>query len=337
MKRVFTILLVLVFVFAFATCGQSNQAGDRPEQLKAAFITASPLGNDYIDMIWRGFLRLESEGWSVRSIEALDAVDHEDSIRAMANEGYDVIMLFGGELIQVGVDLSQDLKDINPNLHIFALDTERELSRDNITSVATDPFEASFVAGYVAAMSTETGTVGVIMHSDSPGMRRFSMGYYAGVEYANNGTNVVTAISGSPFDVSLAYEATLTMIASFPVDIIYHAAYIAGLGVIRAGAEMGIRIIGVDDWQGYIDDAVFWSALKPMETIVAGIANMYKDGVNLPTRLNFDFARGNRLFDDRDFERLPLEHQNNVARLMDGIANGTIDVYRNYPQMRMDF
>jgi basic membrane protein A len=343
MKKPIAILLVLVLTLAFAACGQKkqNQPQDEdtsaPLEKKACFITANAKGNDFIDMIWDGFTQLESEGWSVLCIEALDPVEYEEDIRAIAGEGYDIIMMFGGELINVGVDLSEELKNLNPSLHLFMLDMDKDFQKDNITSVSVDPFESSFVAGYVAAMTTETGTIGIIMHHDVPVMRRFSEGYYAGIKYADNGTEVVASITGDAEDVTLANEAALSMIDKYPVDIIYQVCYTAGTGVITACADKGIRAIGVDDWQGYIDDCVFWSALKPMGIAVTGVAKMYEAGEQLPTRINFNIAYGSKVFDDRDFEKLPEGLQNNVAKLVDGIKNGTIDVYENYADARLDY
>jgi basic membrane protein A len=343
MKRQIAILLVLVLTLAFAACGQKKQNQPQNEdtsaslEKKACFITAYARGNDFIDMIWKGFTQLESDGWTVQCIEALDAVEYEEDIRAIAGEGYSLIMLFGGELINVGVDLSQELKDINPSLHLVMIDTELDFQKGNITSVSVDPFESSFVAGYVAAMTTETGTVGIIMHHDTPVMLRFSEGYYAGIKYANNGTQVVTAITGDAEDVTLAYEAALTMIASHPVDIIYQVCYTAGTGVINACAEKGIRAIGVDDWQGYINDCVFWSALKPMDIAVSGVAKMYEAGEYLPSRLNYSIAYGSQAFDNRDFEKLHEGLQNNVAKLVDGIKDGTVDVYADYADARLGY
>lgn len=350
MKRLTALLLVMVLTFSFAACGQTadnqpqgndpasasqDKSTSAPIAKKACFITAYARGNDFIDMIWKGFTQLESEGWTVQCIEALDPVGYEEDIRAMAGEGYDVIMLFGGELANKGVDLSDELKEANPSLHLFMLDMDQDYQKDNVTSVAVDPFESSFVAGYVAAMTTETGSVGIIMHHDTPTMLRFSEGYIAGIEYANNGTQIVTAITGDAEDVTLANEAALTMISKYPVDIIYQVCYTAGTGVITACADKGIKAIGVDDWQGYINDCVFWSALKPMDVAVTGVAKMYETGEKLPYRLNYNIANGNKVYDDRDFEKLPEELKSNVVKLVDGIKNGTVDVYKNDADLRL--
>lgn len=353
MKKLTAIVLILALALALAACGQGNTSQPQAAgsasasqqegtptasaDKKACFITAYARGNDFIDMIWSGFTQLESEGWTVQCIEALESVSYEEDVRAMADEGYDLIMLFGGELINVGVDLADELKESNPDLHMVMLDTDHEYAKDNVTSVSVDPFESSFVAGYVAAMTTETGTVGVIMHHDTPVMLRFSEGYYAGVNYADNGTEVVTAITGDAEDVTLANEAALSMIASYPVDIIYQVCYTAGTGVITACAEKGIRAIGVDDWQGYIDDCVFWSALKPMDIAVAGVAKLFEAGEKLPTRLNYNIAYGSTVYDERDFEKLPEDLQAKVLALVEGIGDGTIDVYAGNADAKLEY
>ena len=284
-----------------------------------------------------GFTQLQSEGWTVNTIEALDPVEYEEDIRDMATQGYDVIMMFGAELINVGVDLSDEFKDTYPSLRLVAIDTNTDFQKDNITSICVDPYEAAFVAGYVAAMTTKTGTVGCIMHSDSPLMRRFSDGYDAGIAYTNNNTQMVLSISGSPTDVTLANEAAKTMMANYPVDIIYQVCYTAGTGVITACADAGIKCIGVDGWQGYIDPCVFWSTLKPMDVAVSSIAKMYAGGGQLPGVFVYNIENGCAAYDDRDFEKLPADLQAKVTAVMDGIANGTIDVYAKYPQDAVGF
>lgn len=340
-KKLTTVFLVLVLAVTLFGCAkQTVEAPEvKPEKssLRAVFITAYPLGNDFIDMIWDGFLQLESEGWGIQKIEAMDPVEYEEDIRAMAADGYDVIMLFGAEIIKVAVDLSDELYAAYPEMHMFFLDYENKHDIPNGTSVTVDPFESSFVAGYVAAMTSETKTVGVIIHSDAPILYRFSNGYFAGIQYADNDVKGEFAISGSPVDVTMAYEAAKSMIANYPVDIIYQVGYTAGTGIIQACAEAGIRCIGVDDWQGYINDSVFWSALKPIDLAVTGMGHLYKEGAELPSILNFNIASGSDVYDKRDLEKLPAELQAKVLQLEEDIKNGKVDVYANYPDYKLDY
>lgn len=339
MKKLITILLLLALTFAFAACGQENKnkSQDAGASKKACFITAYPGGNDFIDNIWEGFLRLQAEGWTVKMIEALDAAEYEETLRGIAAEGYGLIMTFGGELMNKAKDLSGELKDAYPAIYFIALDNAADQKDDVMTSVNVDVFETSFVAGYVSAMTTKTKSVGVIMHSDTPIMLRFSEGWDAGVAYADNGTKSVTSITGSPEDVTLASEAAFTMIATHNVDVIYQCAYTAGMGVITACADRGIKTVGNSAWQGNVNECVFWSSLKPMDSAVYGVAKMYEAGEKLPRILNFGVVQGNAVYDERDFVKLPAELQAKVLALVEGIKTGAIDVYENNPDARLDF
>ena len=328
------VAIVLVVVLSMIGLGGMGLA----EGNKVAFITAYALGNDFIDMICDGIAELEEEGWESIVIEALDVAEYEESLRAAAADGFNVIEIFGAELISVACDLSDEFAELYPDLHIFALDTSEDYGCANITSVSIDPFQSSFVAGYVAAMTSETGTVGIIMHHDTPTMLRFSMGYYAGIEYADNGTTVYTSITGDATDVTLANEAAKTMISNYPeIDTIYQVCYTAGTGVITACADAGIRCIGVDDWQGYIDPCVFWSALKPINVASAGVARLYAQGEELPARLDYNIQNGCKVYDERDLENLPEEIQTDVLALVQGIEDNSIDVYENYEDARIDY
>lgn len=356
MKKLITILLTFALVSTLAACGQqgattspssaqSQSTGNaqtpapvEPQlEKKACFVTAYAGGNDFIDNIWDGFLQLETEGWQVIMIEALDAADYEETLRGVAADGYGLVMVFGGELMNKAKDLTEELKDAYPALHFIALDEATDQGSDIMTSVNVDVFETSFVAGYVAALTSKTQSVGCILHSDVPIMLRFSNGWDAGVAYANNGTKSVTSVTGSPEDVSLATEATLTMIDTYNADIIYQCAYTASIGGITAGAERGIKSVGNSGWQGYLNESVFWSSLKPMDSAVYGVAQQYLAGEKLPRLLNFGVAQGSAVYDERDFVKLPAELQTKVVALVEGIKNGTIDVYANNPDARLDF
>ena len=371
MKKLIAILLAVGLVFALASCGQASNptiAGGNtssptsaptpaatveptattqpaaapadntdPNAGKVCFITEYPLGNPDMDMVEAGLTQIQSTGWTTNTIEALDSSQYEEDIRDMASQGYNVIMLFGAELINVGVDLADELKTTNPSLHLFMVLNTSDYQKDNVTSFSINPFESAFVAGYVAAMTTKTGTVGVIMHFNTPVMLPYCDGYMAGVAYANNGTQAVMSLTGNPTDVSLAHEAALTMIANNNVDIIFAAIYTATPGAFAACAEKGIKGISGDTYQGDVYPCLFWSQLSPVDVAVENVIKMYEAGGQLPGRVSFSAKTGNPLYDDRDFANLPADLQAKVTALAEDIKNGAIDVYKDYPDDKWDY
>lgn len=353
MKRVLSLIMVCVMILTFVGCSNNSQnsesaatevAAEEPvtsneETIakKAVYITTSPLGNDFTDLIWSGFKDLEKDGWEVKCIEVKEVSEYPEQIRAMAAQGYTAMFTMFDELSNVALDLADELAEQYPDLHIFLLDTYMEHDKTNVTSVTVDPFESSFVAGYVAAHMTDKKDIGWIGHKDILKVHRFRDGFTAGVEYANLGKTVISAFTGDPFDPVKGQETAKTMIKNNDIDIIYQSAYLGGPGVISACAEAGIKAIGVDNWQGYIDPCVFWSAVKSMDVAVKTLAEGHVSGKQYAKSINFDIASGGAVYDQRDAGNIPEDILNKVNQLIDDIKSGKVDVYKGFEQYKLNY
>lgn len=359
MKKFLALAMALVLALSLVACSSTggtndsgssaapNSASPAPSEetgndtginKKACFISAVGLGNDFTNLIVKGLEELEAEGWEVNTIEATQPAEYADQIRSCAAEGYDVVFIFGDEVSTVAVDLSEELAESNPKMHFFLLDTYMEQDAPNCTSVAVDTFESSFIAGYVAAATTTVGKVGWIGHTDMFKITRFRDGFINGVKYYNEqkGANVeyVTAFTGDYNDPVKGYETAIAMIENYGVDVIYQCNYNGGPGVIEACAEKGIKCIGVDDWQGYIDDCVFWSAIKSMDIVTYTLASTYQAGTEYGAFFNFDAKSGAKSYDSRDEGNIPAETLAEVKEIESKIADGTLDIYEGFDEYR---
>lgn len=349
MKKVLYLLLALTMSFALIGCGSNGGAESSAAESsaapvdagiakKAAFITNNGLGNDFTNLIVKGLKKLESEGWEIKTIEATQSGEYADQVRAMAAEGYDVVYIFGDEIAEVAVELSSELQESNPHMHFFLLDTYMEQDAPNCTSVAIDTFESSFIAGYVAAANTTVGKVGWIGHTDMFKITRFRDGFINGVKYYNeqNNANVeyVSAFTGDWNDPVKGYETGISMIENYGVDVIYQCNYNGGPGVIKACSEKGIKCIGVDDWQGYIDPCVFWSAIKSMDLVTYTLGSTYQAGTEYGAFFNFDAKAGAKSYDSRDEANISEETLNGVKEIESKIADGSLDIYEGFDEYR---
>lgn len=335
-------VVIVVFTMLMTGCGKKEESaadrgGSPGETYKACFITDGNLGNDFVDLIWKGFQNLEQEGWEIKCIEATDNSEFADDIRSMASEGYQVIMTWEDNVSQAALNLADEIYKNYPNTHMFLLDTYVDHDKPNCTSVSVDPFESSFVAGFVASKMTQTKTIGWIGHTDVLKIRRFRDGYIAGAAYGDPEVEVVYSFTGDYLDPTKGQEAGSAMIANYPVDIIYQSCYLAGPGVIKACSEGGIKCIGVDDWQGDLDPCVFWSAIKPMDVAVTQVALDYKEGKELPKQMDFNIAAGGAVYDERDLQNIPEELQKEVKQLVEDISTGKVDVYKNFEEYRLEY
>lgn len=347
MKKILCLILSLVMCLSLVACGgeEAPEGGEEGGEevveginKKVCFISSVGLGNDFTNLIWKGIEQLGEEGWETNVIEATQAAEYADQLRACAAENYDVVFIFGDEVSTVAVELSEEIQESNPNMHFFLLDTYMEQDAPNCTSVAVDTFESSFIAGYVAAANTTVGKVGWIGHTDMFKITRFRDGFINGVKYYNeeNGTNVeyVSAFTGDYNDPVKGYETGISMIENYGVDVIYQCNYNGGPGVIEACAEKGIKCIGVDDWQGYIDDCVFWSAIKSMDIVTYTLGSTYAEGAEYGAFLNFNAANGAKAYDTRDEANISAETLAGVQNIMAKIGDGSLDIYEGFDEYR---
>ena len=327
MKRVISLLLVMLFVLGIAVTASFAE-----DMHKAALITSTPRGNEFTDLIWSGFQQLEAEGWEVKCIETFETAEQAEQIRAMAAEGYNLIYTQGDDVMATVKDMMDELNELYPDTKFIFLDTYAKTEFPNTSAVTIDPYESCFIAGFVAASKTESGLVGLMLPLDTPIMRRFEFGYYAGIDYANqiNGTDVkvIKAYTNDWSDTTKGYESTIALAKNNPtMDVLFQSAYISGYGVISACADLKLPCIGVDDWQGDIDPIVFWSAIKSMDVAVYKTAHMWLDGEELPFAIEFDLNAGGKAYADVDLPNLGDELAETVVQLKDDIIAGNVDIF----------
>ncbi len=334
LRLIVAALLVAVFLVGCGPKTPATQNNDPPaaDANKACFITSTPLGNEFTDLIWSGFQRLKGEGWEVKCIETFETAEQAEHIRAMCAEGYDMIYTQGDDVMTTAKDIMTELNEQYPDTVFVFLDTYEKTEFPNTSAVTIDPYEACFIAGYVAANTSESGKIGMMMPLDTPIMQRFEYGYYAGIAYANanDGTNATTvkAYTNDWSDTTKGYESTMALVGNNPdIDVIIQCAYISGYGAIQACADKAIKCIGVDDWQGKIDPIVFWSAIKSMDVAVYESANMWLRGETLPFAMEFDLNSGCGAYYEPDLANLSPELSTKVVALKDAIVSGDVDVF----------
>lgn len=356
MKKLLALILALAMIFTLAACAKTNDdttdpttapsgeapSGEAPAPTDAAtdapdavndadtlicIVSESAQGAPFSQQTWLGFENVQKAyGTQIKFVEALEASEYETQLRAMADAGAKVIFSMFDAVNLVAAEIAPEY----PDVHFVLIDCNQTFDIDNVTCIVVDSWEPSFVAGVVAALSTESGVVGWVGSLDIPVITRFYDGYAAGVDYANQTFGLkVTAEKtyvGDAEDTVKAYEAT-KMLISKGADIVYQAANEAGLGVINACADNNIRCIGVDKWQGDINDCVFWSAVICIEQGVFNTYDLYREGKLTGGSISYGIANDFPIYADVDYEKLPDNVKEAVDTVMAGVKDGTLDVF----------
>ena len=208
----------------------------------------------------------EETGGSYREIELQSDAQREQAMRRMAEAGANPIVMAG---FSQATPLSVVAPDY-PDTTFVIIDGV--VDEPNVRSVIFSEHEGSYLVGMLAAMASETGTVGFVGGMDIPLISRFACGYAQGVKAVDPDATVIANMTGTTpaawNDPVRGGELTRGQIAQ-GADVVYAAAGGTGLGVLQVAADEGIYSIGVDSNQNYLHPgSVLTSMLKRVDVAV---------------------------------------------------------------------
>ena len=208
----------------------------------------------------------EETGGSFAEVELQSDAQREQALRRFAEAGNNPIVMagfaFGTALDEVAADY--------PDTKFVIIDMV--VDQPNVRSVVFNEHEGSYLVGMMAAMASESGTVGFIGGMDIPLIRKFACGYAQGVKAVNPDATVVANMTGTTpaawNDPVKGSELTLAQISQ-GADVVYAAAGGTGVGVLQTAADNDILSIGVDSNQNYLHPGeVLTSMLKRVDNAV---------------------------------------------------------------------
>ena len=131
---------------------------------------------------YEGLKKAESElGIKVNQVESKTNNDFEPNLRAMVAANCDLTLTVGFLL----GDATKAQATANPNSHFAIIDFGYETPISNVKPIIYDTAQAAFLAGYLAAGTTKTGTVATFGGIKIPTVTIFMDGYADGVKYYN--------------------------------------------------------------------------------------------------------------------------------------------------------
>ena len=138
---------------------------------------------------YEGLKKTEKDlGIKVNQVESKTNNDFEPNLRAMVTAGCNLTITVGFLL----GDATKTQATANPDKHFAIIDFGYETPIANVKPIIYDTAQAAFMAGYLAAGTTKSGTVATFGGIKIPTVTIFMDGYADGVKYYNekNGKNV---------------------------------------------------------------------------------------------------------------------------------------------------
>lgn len=236
------------------------------------------------DSAWAGIKRSQKEfGIEEKHIESKNEKDFDTNITAMADAGCDIVFC-------VGFAQKKALEAIAPkypNVKFAIVDAP--VAAPNVRSLLFTEQEGSFLAGYVAALTSKSGKIGFVGGQETDLIRKFQSGYEAGAKTAKPDIEFLPAKYTGSWDNQDKGKVAANILFASGADIVYHAAGRAGLGVIAAAKEQGKFAIGVDSDQDEIEKGfVLTSMIKRVDEAVYQTIKDVQAGT---------FAAGNKVYD----------------------------------------
>ncbi len=226
---------------------------------------------------YQGLKRAEKElGVTTKTVEAPDNSAYESLQRAFADKKFDLIIAVGFHQLEAVKKNAERF----PNQKFLLVDEDAKMP--NVRSVMFEENEGSYLVGALAAMHAPSGKVGFIGGMDVPLIRRFEMGYVAGVKKINPKAEVLSnylGVTGEAWNnPPKAKESALNQF-NRGADVIFAAAGNSGLGVFDAAAEKKKLAIGVDSNQNWIKPGfILSSMLKHVDEAVFDSVKLFKEG-----------------------------------------------------------
>ncbi|AHM02863.1 putative nucleoside ABC transporter, substrate-binding protein component [Roseibacterium elongatum DSM 19469] len=208
----------------------------------------------------------EETGGSYREIELQNDAQREQALRRLAEAGSNPIVMagfaFGSTLDVIAPEY--------PDTSFVIIDAV--VDQPNVQSIIFQEHEGSYLVGVLAAMASESGSVGFVGGMDIPLISRFACGYAQGVVATNPDATVYANMTGTTpaawNDPVRGGELARGQIER-GADVIYAAAGGTGIGVLQAAADAGVFGIGVDSNQNYLHPgAMLTSMLKRVDVAV---------------------------------------------------------------------
>lgn len=300
MKKVLcTVLAMLLLACMMAACGStpassgqaaSAPAGAAPSEAaseEGGEPAAAPAGSDlvvgmianafgtqsYNDDVLAGLKKAEAEfGTTTISIEVPEVADTANSMRTLISQGVNFMVVPSSDYR----DALEEIAPENPDVKFLYLVEPLE-GYDNIMSVVYRENEASFLAGAMAGMLTQTNNIGAVMAVSEPLQIRFQYGYMAGAQAVNPDCQVQTAFTNVYTDVNKGAEVASAMYSK-GADWVSTFAGACNLGVFNAAQDAGEGKYCFGAATGQFDkmpDKIIASVVKPVDEAIVMILGDY--------------------------------------------------------------
>lgn len=265
---------------------KKEEGGKEAAKIKVGMVTDTGGVDDksFNQSTWEGLQQFAKDnglkvGEEVKYAQSTSDADYIPNLTQFAQGGFDLTYGVGFLL----ADAVKEVADQHPDQNFAIIDSVVE--GKNIASISFKEHEGSFLVGVVAAMTTKTDKVGFVGGVDSDLIKKFEIGFKAGVQAVNPKIKVIAQYAGD-FGKPEKGASIAASIYGQGADIIYHAAGGTGNGVFQEAKNRSkngekVWVIGVDRDQhaeGLPEDVTLTSMVKRVDLAAQIVSKQALDG-----------------------------------------------------------
>ena len=259
--------MTLMRTFLGASAGLALTAGALAAEPALIYDLGGKYDKSFNESAFNGAQRWADEtGEDFLEIELSSEAQREQALRRFAEAG-------ANPIITTGFAMSSPIEGVAPDYPDTTFVTiDGYVDAPNVLTIGFSEHEGSYLVGMLAAMASESDTVGFIGGMDVPLIRKFACGYAQGVKAVKPEATVISNMTGTDpsawNDPVKGSELTKAQISQ-GADVIFAAAGGTGVGVLQTAADEDILSIGVDSNQNHLHPGkVLTSMLKRVDVAV---------------------------------------------------------------------
>jgi len=261
---------------------------------KVILVSPLPFGVDvYLSMCKQGALNgAKAAGASVKIFESSDPETRSENIRAALNYGATIIIAPGPEFIDIVPDFAED----NPNVKFLMIEDCPAKLGPNVYCVQLRVYEAGFLAGVEAGLTSKSGKVGTIAPVDYPEAHRFIDTYADGARYVRPDIQVHPTLwigGDNPWSDPLRAQSQAAAMLGDGTDRILATVAAGNPAIYKlVAATPGALATGLDvnecpDSPGHIMD----SAVRHIDQVIVRAVQGIVAG-NQPSKISYGLKEG---------------------------------------------
>jgi basic membrane protein A len=233
-----------------------EEAPDKPKVVLIGNQRFGDLGP--MDMMAEGLDECEPLGFEIKKLEAPAPEVYEENIRAMAREGYDLIITTFNPMSEATKLVAADYPDTQFAAIYQYINVEGE-SHPNIWDTEFLSHEAYYLLGQMAGQLSTSKRIGMIAGQEVRTQVAGINGFMQGVESVCEECTVEYVFANTWEDPATGKELANTMIST-GIDVIQTMAAKTSIGAVEAANEAGILIFGDngDHYELYTGGYITW-------------------------------------------------------------------------------